>query len=109
MKETNAFVSSHSPTSLPPSALALGASTPQRILCEHLTDLAMRKDVPMISMKLSQRRLWNRPLNEHALRVMGEGSDGKMSWLIFLSKTLPNGFCVLLSAFSVSLAKRVVR
>ena len=62
--------------------------------------------VSMNFMEISLKRLWNRPLNEHALRVMGGGCDGKVSpsdllramsrveWLADLSiKSSPHGFC----------------
>ena len=35
-------------------------------------------------MEVSLKRLCNRPLNEHALRVMGGGCDGKMSPSVLL-------------------------
>jgi hypothetical protein len=55
--------------------------------------------VSMNFMEIWLKRLWNRPLNEHALRVMGGGCDGKVSWLIFPSKARRMAFATRLSVF----------
>ena len=80
----------------------MGCSAPSKDFARKILRGYVANDWPG-SVDLSLKALRSGALNAQALRVMGEGSIGKMSWLIFPWETRPVALAIRFSEYSASL------